>query len=84
MAQGIIPGLLIQWSRVRFPVKPVGGHLAASSSRRHDRLRKGETSTVAPWSQQDMVLGPKAKAKRSYGPVPTLGLFGCEIIFCWI
>ena len=58
VVQGILLGLRIQKSRVRFPGKPVGGQMAASPSP-WPPLEQGESSTIAPWSQQDMVLGPK-------------------------
>ena len=58
VAQRILSGLLIQWSRVRFPGKPL-----AASSLPWPPSEQGETSTVARWSQEDMVLGPKLAAR---------------------
>ena len=58
VAQRILSGLLIQWSRVRFPGKQL-----AASSLPWPPSEQGETSTVACWSQEDMVLGPKLAAR---------------------
>ena len=58
VAQRILSGMLIQWSRVRFPGKPL-----AASSLPWPPSEQGETSTVARWSQEDMVLGPKLAAR---------------------
>ena len=57
VAQRILSDLLIQWSRVRFPGKQL-----AASSLLWPPSEQGETSTVARWSQEDMVLGPKLAA----------------------
>ena len=58
VAQRIRSGMLIQWSRVRFP-----GRQLAASSLPWPPSEQGETSTVARWSQEDMVLGPKLAAR---------------------
>ena len=58
VAQRILSSLLIQWSRVRFPGKQLD-----ASSLPWPPSEQGETSTVARWSQEDMVLGPKLAAR---------------------
>ena len=58
VAQRILSGPLIQWSRVRFPRKP-----SAAPSLPWPPSEQGETSTVARWPQEDMVLGPKLAAR---------------------
>ena len=71
VAQRILSGLLIQWSRVRFPGKQL-----AASSLPWPPSEQGETSTVARWSQEDMVLGlkvdshwrPAVRSPAQYGP----------------